>query len=160
MTTRERESFMHEAGKAGICEADARKILRYGTTLARLAVAQCNGDWPADNGERQIMACEECGQSWSPSVFTGKREYRAVCYQCGWKGELWYSSKVARNEEKEHEHDNTGIVTTAECPDCRHTRLVKAIIAQYPGVSVEFQGDPRGAVVKLVLADGRILVAA
>ena len=30
------------------------------------------------------------------------------------------------------------------CPDCRAQKRVLAILAQYPGVRVKFNGDPRG----------------
>ncbi len=46
----------------------ARKLSRAGATLQRLAEAQCNGDWPADNGERRVVPCQVCEGSWVPAV--------------------------------------------------------------------------------------------
>lgn len=45
----------------------ARVLMRYGTTLQRLAEAQCNGDWPYDNGERVVVPCSRCGSGCVPS---------------------------------------------------------------------------------------------
>lgn len=50
----------------------ARQLMRAETTLHRLAEAQCNGDWPADNGERKVIECTRCGSLWVPSVLKGK----------------------------------------------------------------------------------------
>jgi len=63
-----RDDFMYQAGKAGISEDTARRLLSLAATLQRLAEAQCNGDWPADNGERQVIPCKECEGLWHPSA--------------------------------------------------------------------------------------------
>jgi hypothetical protein len=103
----EREAFIVNMTKAGIPITTARAVLRHTATLHRLAEASCNGDWPADNGERKTKPCPQCGSGWAPSSF------------------------------------RAGV-----CPDCRTEALVKAALAPYP-VTPIFQGDPRGAVVKL-----------
>lgn len=117
---REREDFLAQLHAAGVSMDDGRKFLRYGTTLTRLAEAQCNGDWPADNGERRVVPCggaedAGCGSYWVPSVLKGK-------------------SKL--------------------CPDCRTEALVTKLAAEC-GIGVTTQGDPRGAVLKLMLSNGR-----
>lgn len=43
----------------------AHKLLRASATLTRLAEAQCNGDYPADNGERDVVECSRCGLYWT-----------------------------------------------------------------------------------------------
>ncbi len=48
----DRDQFIAEATQAGLHVSQARSLLRYAATLQRLAEAQCNGDWPADNGQR------------------------------------------------------------------------------------------------------------
>lgn len=65
---REREEFIARTTKAGIDLDTARKLMRYRTTLQRLAVAQCTGDWPADNGERPTVECSRCGGYWHKSA--------------------------------------------------------------------------------------------
>ena len=71
---RAREDFITRCAKRGIPVEAARKFLRYARTLHRLAEAQCNGDWPADNGERLVNPCTECEGLWAPSVLLkGKR---------------------------------------------------------------------------------------
>ena len=121
---REREGFLAQLHAAGVSMDDGRKFLRYGTTLRRLAEAQCNGDWPADNGERKVVPCggetaevEDvgCGLLWAPSVLKGP---------------------------------------SRQCPDCRTEALVRKLAQSY-GLGVELQGDPRGAVLKLMLSNGR-----
>lgn len=54
----------------------ARRIMRMGATYGRLQEAQCNGDWPADNGERNTLPCggaedKGCGSYWHPSTLRG-----------------------------------------------------------------------------------------
>ena len=95
----------------------ARRLMRAGTTLQRLAEAQCNGDWPADNGERVCQPCQVCESCWHPSVLL-----KATI-----KGEKL--SKV--------------------CPDCRTQARVTALLAEY-NMRPIFQGDPRGAVFKVI----------
>ena len=103
----------------------ARRVLRYAATLQRLAEAQCNGDWPADNGERLVEPCLRCQARFVLRVM------RAVPGQngqpCRWL-----------------------------CPDCRTSDLARAyVVANLPGWSVTFAGDPRGCVVMLTAPDGR-----
>lgn len=46
----------------------ARSLLRAATALHRLAEAQCNGDWPYDNGERKTVPCDKCEAGTVPSA--------------------------------------------------------------------------------------------
>lgn len=63
----ERDQFVADAAAAGMALSDARLFMRYATTSHRLAEASCNGDWPADNGERKTKECTTCGSHWAPS---------------------------------------------------------------------------------------------
>lgn len=54
----DREQFIATMIQEGFTLDLARKLMRYAATLDRLAVARCNGDWPADNGERKVEACQ------------------------------------------------------------------------------------------------------
>jgi hypothetical protein len=65
---RERDEFIATMAMAGVSTKEARRLLRWAATLDRLAVAQCNGDWPADNGERLVKPCPECELRWDPST--------------------------------------------------------------------------------------------
>lgn len=81
--TRERENFIARMARenalagARTAHVDTYKILRYASTLQRLAVAQCNGDYPADNGERKVVPCPECGSGFVRSSFR-----KGVCPDC------------------------------------------------------------------------------
>ena len=55
-----------------------RRIMREATTLDRLAVAMCNGDWPCDNGERKTKQCSECAMGYAPSSLSKA----GVCPDC------------------------------------------------------------------------------
>jgi hypothetical protein len=55
----------------------ARLLLRNASTLQRLAVAQCNGDYPCDNGERKVIPCPRCEQGVVPSDIK-----RGLCGDC------------------------------------------------------------------------------
>jgi hypothetical protein len=98
----------------------ARKLSRAGATLQRLAEAQCNGEWPADNGVRETRECDACSTGWHPSVLK----------RCKAPGAL--------NLRGAH-----------VCPNCRTRATVTALLAEY-GMRPIFQGDPRGAVFKVI----------
>jgi len=64
-----------------------RKLLTLSTTLHRLAEATCNGDFPADNGERTTATCPHCDLNWHPSALRryGKSDRFGtvkVCPEC------------------------------------------------------------------------------
>jgi hypothetical protein len=57
----DRETFIAELLKRvpTATRADALRLLRWGRTYGRLAEAECNGDWPADNGTGGKV-CNKC----------------------------------------------------------------------------------------------------
>lgn len=95
---RYREEFIAAFAREGISTDHARAFLRYGATLQRLAEAQCNGDYPADNGERHTEQCSLCLSGWVPSVLKGPeklcpdcrtgRKASALAHELGLKVEL------------------------------------------------------------------------
>lgn len=81
----ERDEFIARASREGLPFDVIRALLRYSSTLTRLAVASCNGDWPADNGERKTRVCEFCECGWVPSSFKTVREHDhslTLCPDC------------------------------------------------------------------------------
>ena len=80
---KDRDEFLALASREGLTVDQARALLRHANTIERLAVAQCNGDWPADNGERKTEVCE-CGLAWAPSSFkvTFRPTRKRVCPDC------------------------------------------------------------------------------
>ncbi len=129
----ERDEFMARFGRfaptgpgnetvgAGIFTA--RKLLRHASTLQRLAEAQCNGDWPADNGERKTVQCSRCEGGWHPSAMR--------------------QDKTAQKITKPG--DTKASYVPLICPDCRTQELVTAILKPL-NLKPAFNGDPRGAV--------------
>lgn len=99
----------------------AKKLLRHAQTLHRLAVAQCNGDWPVQHPDRNgpWIPCHRCDTSWHHSVM---RKDRNAEVRNGWVGLV--------------------------CPDCRTQDAVRELLTGTPFMPV-FGGDPRGAVLKL-----------
>jgi hypothetical protein len=75
----ERETFIARMTQEGLPLHITRSLLRSATTLQRYAEAQCNGDYPADNGERKVVPCSRCEQSWVPSFL---RKADKVCKDC------------------------------------------------------------------------------
>jgi hypothetical protein len=73
----EREQFIVRMTQEGLPLDVTRSLLRAATTLQRLAEAQCNGDWPADNGERKVFPCAQCEQQWVPSSLV-----KGICQDC------------------------------------------------------------------------------
>lgn len=121
---RHREDFIVRLARAGIHPDDARKLLRYARTLHRLAEAQCNGDWPADNRGRLVEPCAKCEGLWAPSVLLKGRQ----CPDC-------------RTEA--HVRTLCADITRRLYPG----RWVEE--EELPPVAPEFSGDPRGCVLKL-----------
>jgi hypothetical protein len=76
---RERDDFIARMSREGLSIDSTRGLLRAATTLQRLAEAQCNGDWPADNGERKVVPCSRCDQMWVPSTLKGAPK---LCEDC------------------------------------------------------------------------------
>jgi hypothetical protein len=74
---KERDEFIARMSREGLPIDATRGLLRAATTLQRLAEAQCNGDWPADNGERKVSPCPRCEQQWVPSTIA-----RGLCQDC------------------------------------------------------------------------------
>ena len=74
---RERDEFLNIIQSEGMDYTTATRMLRYASTLNRLATAMCNGDWPADNGERKTVVCTQCGCGWARSSFR-----KGVCPDC------------------------------------------------------------------------------
>jgi len=152
MSQRDRAAFLYEAGREGLPIEVARKLLRYGTTLHRLAEAQCNGDWPLDGPWNRLS--------------TGEHRFETdVCKRC--EGSYDVRALV---EDKARSRQLTANPMTGEsgrwrvCPDCRTSDAVKALLAEVrpPGLQrfvAKFQGDPRGAVLVIVAPSGRELVA-
>lgn len=118
----DRDLFIREATLAGLALADTLKLMRYATTLQRLAEAQCNGDWPYDNGERKVTPCPQCEAGCVPSAF------KTATYDNAASAGTW---------------------TQKVCPDCYAQNKVIRLLAGSAYRPV-FGGDPRGAVLRLV----------
>jgi DnaJ-class molecular chaperone len=173
---RERDLFISQASKEGLDLNTITRLLRYASTLQRLAVAQCNGDWPY-NGDRDrpnamAVDCGNCGGTGTFSdVFMAAGQELPKCSLCHGNGKTWH-----RDEEADKRHDRryavcpkceaSGVAKAAmkrvqpkgslktafyyECPDCRTQELVTALLrVQQPRVWAVFGGDPRGAVLRL-----------
>ena len=127
---RERDQFYREVGHT-LSEYQTTRLLRYASTLQRLAVAQCNGDYPCGNGERKVIPCPLCESQWVPSQITG--------------GKLAITAwEHGRHQPPCDEH---GTARKA-CPDCRTEAAVNLLLigSSYQAIT---SGDPRGYVLKL-----------
>jgi len=120
--------------------AHALRLLRWGATHGRLTEAQCNGDYPADNGERPVKPCTLCESLWAPSSL--KRRYVTV---------LQFECPSCRTERIIRETcESMGGTATARSTNGaeleRHER------ERTPYCVPHFQGDPRGHTVRLQIA--------
>jgi hypothetical protein len=73
----EREGFIAAAKNIGLPVYKAKSLLAHANRIERLAVAICNGDYPADNGERETKQCPQCEGLWFPASFR-----RGLCPDC------------------------------------------------------------------------------
>lgn len=126
--TRDREETIARLTLEGLDMATIRRVFRLSQTLHRLAVASCNGDWPADNGERKTTICPRCEGGWHPSSFKRSTRNRpAICPDC-------YAEEQVRALFAK--------VNTAKGLDAD------------TGYRAVMQGDPRGCVVKVAVPSG------
>ena len=110
------------ATRMGLNNYQAKRITRLAATHDRLAEAECNGDWPCDNGERKVLTCSRCGAG--------------------------YVRAAMRQTKTRHTGDGCFVVQFV-CQSCRTEDLISTACREN-GIGVEFQGDPRGWTVKLV----------
>lgn len=141
--TKERDTFITLASREGLDMPTITKLLRYATTLQRLAVAQCNGDFPY-NGDRDrptmtFKTCEERKRHDAKYTTCPKCEASGVS-----KGAMRLSTELG-NAKSQYPTERVRV-----CPDCRTQELVTFLLrAQQPRVWPVFGGDPRGAVLRL-----------
>ncbi len=64
----DRGRFIEIMRAEGVPEYVSRGVLRHAATIQRLSAAECNGDWPCDNGERKVKSCVRCGTGYAPST--------------------------------------------------------------------------------------------
>lgn len=147
-SAKQRGQVISQLGSMGVNYETACKLLRYGATLQRLAEAQCNGDWPADNGEGKCVECDNCQGLWvSSSMFHGHK-----CEGChGARAQFDRTAISLLGTTTCPKCNGTG--KSRMCPDCRTMELATAA-AQAAGLTPSFQGDPRGGVF-MVTKDGR-----
>lgn len=119
----DRDRCLYQCGVQGIGPHIARALLRASTTLQRLAEAQCNGDYPADNGVRPVVECPTCGSSWV-------------------RASMRYDTHVV---------PVPGADRVLICPDCAVQRRVRAVLPST--WKPYFQGDPRGPVLQIFPSD-------
>lgn len=129
----DRERFLITMSAEGLDLPTSRALLRYATTLQRLAEAQCNGDWPY-NGDRDKP---------SPgSTFREQHDKRyTTCPKCEASG---VAKSVMRGGRTQ---------TVRVCPDCRTSELASQCLPD--GFAAHFQGDPRGYVFYVTVPSGK-----
>lgn len=132
---KERDEFMRQTHAIGLDYDVTCKLLRYATTLHRLAEAQCNGDWPCDNGERKTVPCPLCEGGYVPSAITGGRLARAA----------WEQASTPTTGQQ---RIDTPKAKRKACPDCR-TQAAVHLLLDGTQWQPYFQGDPHGAVLTL-----------
>jgi hypothetical protein len=132
---KEREEFIATMTAEGVPLDTVRRVLRDAATIQRLAEAECNGDYPCDNGERRVWPCARCGMGYVESSLR-----RAVC-DCGIGSAKGLHSILCERD-------------ALICPSCRaQDRIFKALEPFH--VAPIFSGDPRGACVKLKVLSGK-----
>lgn len=130
---RERESFLLTMARHGMSADVARLILRHATTYQRLAERECNGD---DEQSGNMVKC--------PMHLD-----RAVVSSCGYcdarriAGTVFVHGKVTRSSVRMTQIERR----VRELVDCTNEPL-----------RVEFQGDPRGYCVRILIQDGNGIV--
>lgn len=100
----ERETFIDRMTREGLPLDVTRGLLRAASSMQRYAEAQCNGDWPADNGERPVKPCPRCEQQWDRSFFVKE----GICKDC--RAEDRLKAALPKGWELETQGDPRGYV--------------------------------------------------
>lgn len=128
----ERGRFIERMREEGVPETVARKIMRHTRTLERLAVAECNGDYPYNiHIDCHYPHC----RCWKGPAF--------LCRLC----DTFVAEPTLRDIQASDP-------TRGLCQACAIQGHMLALLKPYR-VSAVFKGDPRGAVVKLKVPSGR-----
>jgi len=169
----ERERFIVAMKSEGMPEEIARRILRHANTVRRLSVAECNGDYPCDNGERKVEFCSRCEAGYAKGSLL--RDYTVkmgrpplicpncraqdliaqwcdkasapICPYCGKPGERLAQTRGQAVPDDLNLYQCSGDETRREGD--RFHRW-----SRHSFVPI-FQGDPRGACVKLKVPSGK-----
>ncbi len=163
----ERERFIVRMTALGLDYPTVVTLLRLAKTLNRLAVAQCNGDYPADNGERKTVVCPACEQAWSPAVMarSATRRYVALvsdqgtaipeCVMLAEGTGTAIQTGIEANAPADAARPfvwrsvtKNSAINPPICPDCRTQDRAKAALLGTSWFAV-FGGDPRGYTLKL-----------
>ena len=135
----DRDWFIAKMSAEGMPVRTIRQVLRLAATIDRLAVAKCNGDFPADHGsEWKTKVCPDCGCAWHPSAFRLRpRAARTIKAQ----RELSAADPIAAEK-----------FDPRYCVDCATEAKLHAILP--PGFTALTGGDPRGYTTKLIVPSG------
>lgn len=168
---KDRDEFISIMTGEGLSLEVTRKLLRYAQTLHRLAVAQCNGDWPYNGDRDRPMRDNTTEADGYASKAAGDRRERwdkryTVCPKCE-------ASGVAKSAMKRSHFMTVGNKPALVCPDCRTTELVWILVGAKEHIrdahaittglkdcdcikfKPVFGGDPRGCVLKVQVPSGR-----
>ena len=128
---RDRDEFIAAMAGEGVPVDALRKVLRYGATLHRIAELQCS----SEAADRDQVPC--------PQEFRHNKGAECLCRD--------YGSFTAAAEGGGGIH---GTVPRVNVQEARTEARVLALLAPFNVVPV-FNGDPRGAVLKLKVPSGR-----
>lgn len=122
---RERDEFIAKITAEGVSVDDARRLMRYAATLQRIAELQCS----SEAADRDRVKCPG--------------DYKDQPGGC-----------LCRDYGSHQGGDTHGDIPRVNVQEYRVERRVEALCAPY-GIKPVFQGDPRGAVVKLRVPSGK-----
>ena len=122
MDRKSREQFLIHASRLGLNDYQSRRICRLASTHNRLAEAECNGDFPCDNGERKVLWCDRCGSGYARS----------------------HTYLAPREPLTGHEAPASGRI----CKSCKTEDAIRRVCSESE-IGVDIQGDPRGWTVTL-----------
>jgi len=143
--TTEREDFIARMAKADVPAKTARDLLRLGRTLTDLAVAECNGDWPADHGgEWPTEPCVKCGSRWAPEAMKRLLTARALARKGGMARAIFEGLAVVECPAPGF----SSVGSARVCPRCVAVAKVQFVCEPW-GIEPHPYGDPRGCVLKL-----------
>lgn len=137
----ERDEFISLATREGLDLPTCRKLLRYATTLHRLAEAQCNGDWPYNGGRdcpsKKLDWNSPDNKETESSIKSREQWYKRYtgCPKCETPGVA--RSTMRKSGDKLPIDPTTGKAANGliypfgqvrVCPDCRTQELVRELL--------------------------------
>ena len=166
LSQKHRANVVSSLARLGVSADDSRRFMRLGSTLHRLAEAQCSGYWPADDGNRPSTVCGAQPLPTYRLIHYNAQGFALKATPDTYARSADATAKAATLTPRPHvvryyadQPDAPGCgrywapsslrkTKGYKCPDCCASDAIRAL-AEACGLVAHIQGDPRGGILYL-----------